>query len=58
MRDEILDALRSGEPTRAAAVADEVLMEVRRRNLPGWTAGDVAWIEARRAEARALSFAR
>ena len=54
MKDEILGALRDREPTRAEAVAQEALQESGRWNLPGWTAGDVAWLKARREEARAL----
>jgi hypothetical protein len=34
-------------------MAEEAIAEVGRRNVPGWTAADVAWLEARLAEARA-----
>lgn len=54
LRDAIADALRDGQPTRAAAMAEEAIAEVGRRNVPGWTAADVAWLEARLAEARAF----
>jgi tRNA A-37 threonylcarbamoyl transferase component Bud32 len=54
MRDEISDALREGEPTRAAALAEEALQEAGRRNLAGWSARDAAWLETRREEARTL----
>ncbi|MFN7986570.1 MAG: protein kinase [Thermoanaerobaculia bacterium] len=55
VRASILDALRDGRATRAAAMAEEALQEVARRNIPGWTAGDAAWLTARRDEARALA---
>ncbi len=54
-RDAILDALREGQPTRAAAMAEEALQEANRRNVPGWTAEDVSWFEARRDESRSLA---
>ena len=55
VRASILDALRDGRATRAAAMADEALQEAGRLNIPGWTAEDVAWLTARRDEARALA---
>jgi len=55
VRDAISDALRDGQPTRSAAMAEEALQEAARRNVPGWTAGDVTWLRARRDEARALA---
>jgi len=55
LREAIDEALRDGQPTRAAAMAEEAIAEVGRRNVPGWTAADVAWLEARRDEARALA---
>ena len=58
LRDAIVDALRDGQPTRAAAMAEEAIAEVGRRNVPGWTAADVAWLEARLDEARGLEQAR
>jgi hypothetical protein len=58
LRDAIAEALRGGQPTRAAAMAEQAIAETGRRNVPGWTAEDVAWFEARRDEARALERAR
>lgn len=58
LRDAIGEALRDGHPTRAAAMAEEAIAEVGRRNVPGWTAEDVAWFGARRDEARALERSR
>ncbi len=55
LRDAIVEALREGQSTRAAAMAEEAIAEVGRRNVPGWTEADVAWFEARLAEARALA---
>ena len=54
LREAIGEALRDGHPTRAAAMAEEAIAEAGRRNVPGWTAEDVAWFGARRDEARAL----
>ncbi len=39
-------------------MAEEAIAEAGRRNVPGWTAADVSWFEARRDEARALERAR
>ena len=58
LREAIGVALRDGHPTRAAAMAEEAIAEVGRRNVPGWTAEDVSWFEARRDEARALERSR
>jgi tRNA A-37 threonylcarbamoyl transferase component Bud32 len=55
LRDAIAEALGAGQPTRAAAMAEEAIAEVGRRNVPGWTAADVAWLEARREEARSAA---
>ncbi|MCL4807591.1 MAG: serine/threonine protein kinase [Thermoanaerobaculia bacterium] len=54
LRDAIAEALTGGQPTRAAAMAEEAIAETGRRNVPGWTAADVKWFEARLEEARAL----
>ena len=53
LRDEVDGALRDGRPTRVVAIVDEALREAAARNLPGWTASDLAWLAARREEARA-----
>ena len=52
------EALRDRHPTRAAAMAEEAIAEAGRRNVPGWTAEDVAWFGARRDEARSLERSR
>jgi hypothetical protein len=55
LRDEVTEALATGRPTRAGALADELLREASARNLPGWTASDVEWLGLRRQEANALA---
>lgn len=53
LRDEVSEALRAGRATRVAALVDEALREAAARNLPGWSDSDLAWLRARREEARA-----